>query len=85
MFSLSLLGFAIFPLKGRTRRRTSILAAAMLVVAVGLAGCNGSSNGGTSATSESSIQKVVALDVTENGNPVTVSGLPVDLGKITKR
>jgi Beta-propeller repeat len=86
MFGLSLLGLAMFPVGIRTRRRTSILAAAMLVLAVGLAGCSGGSSGSSGPPpSESSTQKLIALDVTENGNPVTVSGLPIDLGKITKK
>ena len=41
MFGLSVLGLATVPLSIRTRRRTSILAAPMPVLAVGLAGCSG--------------------------------------------
>ncbi len=41
MFGLSVLGLATVPLSIRTRRRTSILAAPMPVLAVGLAGCTG--------------------------------------------
>jgi hypothetical protein len=84
MLGLSLLGFAMFPLSIRTRRRTSILAVAMLMLTFGLTGCGGSSSGAPSA-SKSSTQKLVALDVTENGNPIPVSGLPIDLGRITKK
>jgi hypothetical protein len=58
----------------------------MLVLAVGLAGCSGGSSGSNAPPpSQSSTQKLIALDVTENGNPVTVSGLPIDLGKITRK
>lgn len=86
MFALSLLGFAMFPLSTGTRRRTSILAAVMLMLATGLVGCGGSSGGGgTPSAVESSRQEVVKLSVTENGNQVGVSGLPIDLGKITKQ
>ena len=86
MLGLSLLGFAMFPLSIRTRRRTSILAAAMLVLAVGLVGCSGGSSGGNAPPpSQSSTQKLIALEVTENGIPVPVSGLPINLGKITKK
>ena len=86
MLGLSLLGFAMFPLSIRTRRRTSILAAAMLMLAVGLVGCSGGSSGGNAPPpSQSSTQKLIALEVTENGVPVPVSGLPINLGKITKK
>jgi hypothetical protein len=85
MFALSLLGLAMFPLNTGMRRRTSILAAVMLILASGLVGCSGSSGGGTPSTAQSSRQKVVTLSVTENGNQVGVSGLPIDLGKITKQ
>jgi hypothetical protein len=85
MFALSLFGFAMFPLNTGMRRRTSILAAALLILATGLVGCSGSSGGGTPSTAQSSRQKVVTLSVTENGNQVGVSGLPIDLGKITKQ
>jgi hypothetical protein len=84
MFALSLLGFVIFPMSTGTRRRPSI-AAVMMIVATSLAGCGGSSGGGTPSAAESSRQEVVTLSVTENGNHVGVSGLPIDLGKITKR
>lgn len=85
MLGLSLLGFAMFPLSIRTRWRTSILAAAMLILAVGLVGCSGGSSGSAPPFSESSSQKLIALNVTEDGNAVPVSGLPIDLGKITKK
>jgi hypothetical protein len=86
MLGLSLLGFAMFPLSIRTRRRTSILAAAMLMLAVGLVGCSGGSSGGNAPPpSQSSTQKLIALNVTENGIPVPTSGLPINLGKITKK
>lgn len=85
MFALSLLGLAMFPLNTGMRRRTSILAAVMLILATGLVGCGGSSGAGTPSTAQSSRQKVVMLSVTENGNQVGVSGLPIDLGKITKQ
>ena len=86
VFALSLLGIAMFPLSTGTRRRTSILVAVMLTLATGLVGCGGgSSGGGTPPAAPSSRQKVVALSVTENGNHVGVSGLPIDLGKITKQ
>ena len=86
LFALSLLGIAMFPLSTGTRRRTSILVAVMLTLATGLVGCGGGSSGGeTPPAAPSSRQKVVALSVTENGNQVGVSGLPIDLGKITKQ
>lgn len=86
MFGLSLLGFAMFPFGAKMRRRTSILAAAILMLALGVAGCSGGSSGGNAPPpSQSSTQKLIALDVTENGDPVTISGLPIDLGKITKK
>jgi hypothetical protein len=85
VFALSLLGIAMFPLSTGTRRRTSILAAVMLMLATALVGCSGSSGGGTPSAAQSSRQKVVTLSVTENGNQVGVSGLPIDLGKITKQ
>ena len=83
MFTLSLLGLVIIPLTTKQRRRTAILAAAMLMMATGLVACGGSSGGPPEATSSS--QQVVALDVTEGGNPAGVGGLPVDLGKIKKQ
>jgi hypothetical protein len=55
------------------------------MLATALVGCSGSSGGGTPSAAQSSRQKVVTLSVTENGNPVGVSGLPIDLGKITKQ
>lgn len=82
---LSLLGFAMFPLSIRTRRRTSILAAAMLILAVGLVGCSDGSSDSAPPPSESSIHKLIALNVTEDGNPIPVSGLPIDLGQIAKK
>jgi hypothetical protein len=86
LFGLSLLGFAMFPLSIRTRRRTSILAAAMLMLAVGLVGCSGGSSGNSGPPpSQSSTQKLIALDVTEKGLPIPIAGLPINLGKITKR
>src|SRR5580704_13490805 len=60
MFALSLLGLAMFPLNTGMRRRTSILAAVMLILATGLVGCSGSSGGGTPSTAQSSRQKVVS-------------------------
>ena len=85
MLALSLLGLVITPLTTKTRRRTSILVVATLFLATGLVGCNGSSNGGGEPVFPSSRQEIIALSVTENGNPVGVSGLPINLGRITKK
>jgi hypothetical protein len=84
MFALSLFGFVMAPLSStRQRRRVSMLAAAMIVLATVMAGCGGSSGGAPS--SSASQQELTGLDVTQNSSPVTVSGLPIDLGKIRKQ
>jgi hypothetical protein len=84
MFALSLFGFVTAPLTStRQRRRVSMLAAAMIVLATVMAGC-GSSSGGAPSTSAST-QEVTGVDVTQGGSTVEVSGLPVDLGKIRKQ
>ena len=83
LIALSMLGFVIVPMRRRQRQRIAIAAFAIVAMAAALAGCGGSS-GGPPAVSTSSSQQVVALNITEGVNPVPVSGLPVDLGTVTK-
>ncbi len=84
MFALSLLGMVIAPFSTTARRRRSaIFAAAILMLATGLAGCGGSSSGGPVSTA--STQHVIAMDVTEGGGQVNISGLPLNLGTISKK
>jgi hypothetical protein len=85
MLALSLIGLVFAPLTStRQRRRGSIIAIAVLILATGLVGCGGSSSGG-GTTGASSSQQVVALAITEGGSQVGVAGLPIDLGKIRKK
>ena len=83
ILSLSLLGFVIMPLSDKQRRRASIVAGAILLMATALAGCGGSSGGAPVANA--STQQVIAMDVSEGGNQVGVANLPIDLGKIHKQ
>ena len=86
MLSLSMLGFVILPLSERKRRRASILAGAILLMATALAGCGGSGGGsGGPSGSNASTQQVVAITVSEGGNQVGVGNLPIDLGKVNKQ
>ena len=85
MLALSLMGLVIAPLTSTKRRRNSaILAAAMLALATGVVGCGSSSSSSTS-TSGTSSQSVVALGITEGGNQIEITGLPISLGKVTKQ
>jgi hypothetical protein len=81
--ALSIFGFAILPLGVTTRRRTAVIAAIVVVLATGIVGCGNSSGGAPGQIS--STQEITALDVTENGNAVGVAGLPIDLGRITRK
>jgi hypothetical protein len=86
MLSLSMLGFVILPLSERKRRRASILAGAILLMATALAGCGGGGGGsGGTSGSNASAQQVVAITVSEGGNQVGVGNLPIDLGKVNKQ
>jgi len=82
MLALCLLGLAIRPMRRRQRLRASILTAVMLMLAVSVLGCSGSSGGAPAPNT--SIQQVVSMGVSEGGEPVTVGGLPANLGKIQK-
>jgi hypothetical protein len=82
MLALMMLGCAILPMRQRQRLRASMLSLAMLVLAVTLVACSGSSGGAPSPNA--SAQEVDSMGVTESGQPVTVGGLPADLGKIRK-
>jgi len=86
MLALSLIGLVIAPLTSTKRRRnTAILAAVMLVLAIGIVGCGGSSSSSSSSNGGSSSQDVVAMSVTELGNEIDVAGIPIPLGKVTKK
>jgi hypothetical protein len=78
------LGLVMAPFGGvRSRRRGAIIAAAILMLATGLAGCGGSSSGGQNPTA--STQRVIAMAVTEGGSQISVSGLPLNLGTVSKK
>jgi len=62
-----------------------MLAGALLLIATTLAGCGGGGGSGGTSGSSSSTQKVVAIAVSEGGNPVGVANLPIDLGTIRKQ
>ena len=89
LFSLSLLGFVMVPLSNKQRRRASFLAAVLLIMATAMVGCGGgggSSGGGAAGQpANKSTQQIVAVAVTESGNPVGVANLPIDLGTVTKK
>ncbi len=88
LFSLSLLGFVMVPLSNKQRRRASFLAAALLIMATAMVGCGGGGSSGGAAAGQpanKSTQQIVAVDVTESGNPVGVANLPIDLGTVTKK
>ena len=82
MLALGLLGLAIWPIRWRQRLRASLLLGAVLMLAASLVGCGGSSGGAQAPNT--STQEVVSMNVTEGGAPVTIGGLPIDLGKIHK-
>jgi hypothetical protein len=85
MLSFMLFGFVMLPLGDRKRRQASMLAGALLLIATTLAGCGGGGGSGGTSGSSSSTQKVVAIAVSEGGNPVGVANLPIDLGTIRKQ
>ncbi len=85
MLSLSLLGFVMLPLSDRQRRRAAIMSGAFLLMATALAGCGGGGGSSGATAASSSSQQVVAMDVSEGGNPVGVGGFPIDLGKVNKQ
>jgi hypothetical protein len=84
MLALTLLGFVMAPLTGtRQRRRSAVIAVTILMLATSLLGCGGSSGAGSTTTASG--QHVFAMAVTEGGSQVSVAGLPLDLGKISKK
>jgi len=83
IFALGMLGLVIAPMRKRQRGRVAIAAFAIVAMAAAFAGCGGSS-GGPPPVTTTSAQQIVALDVTEDGNPVPVVGLPADLGTVTR-
>jgi hypothetical protein len=88
MFSLSLLGFIMMPLGNKKRRRASFLALAILLMATAMAGCGGGGSSGAAASGQpanKSTQQIVAVAVSEGGQPVGVANLPIDLGTVTKQ
>jgi hypothetical protein len=84
MLSFSLLGLAMLPFGTRQRRRATLIAATLLLMAAAFAGCGGGggSAGPTGQSSNASTQEISAVGITVNGNPVGVSGLPIDLGTV---
>ena len=84
VLALGMFGLVMAPFGGvRSRRRGAIIAAAILMLATGLAGCGGSSSGGQNPTA--STQRVIAMAVTEGGSQISVSGLPLNLGTVSKK
>ena len=85
MLSFSLLGLAMMPLGNRQRRRATLFATMFLLMAVAIAGCGGGGGGSAAPSGQSSnasTQQISDVGISINGNPVGVSGLPIDLGTI---
>jgi hypothetical protein len=78
----TLLGISL--VRSSERRRLKIVAftAFAIVLAIGAAGCGGSSGGGAPLPRPSSTQTVTAATVTIGGTGQTVGGLPATLGTI---
>lgn len=86
LLGLGLLGMCLAGTSERRRLKIAIFAAMLTVVAIGAAGCGGSSNstpGGNGDGTFSSTQTVESASVTVGGVPQTVGGVPVKLGTIT--
>ncbi|HVB82452.1 MAG TPA: hypothetical protein VNE82_21195 [Candidatus Binataceae bacterium] len=89
--ALGAVGLAMLALPGGTRRRMWLAAALILLLASGAPGCGGTGGGGGDPPTGSSAQSVTAVSAFAltsggiDGPPVTtVTGLPLDLGSITR-
>jgi hypothetical protein len=85
------IGLAMLALPGGTQRRVWLAAALILLLASGAPGCGSTGGGGGDQPTGSSAQSVTALSAFAltsggiDGLPVTtVTGLPIDLGSITR-
>jgi len=91
--SLALLGLGLMIVAPATRRRTMILLALLMVLAASQVGCGDGGGGGTlliptptakPTPKSSSTQVVAAISATGGGGrPVTFTGLPASLGKVS--
>lgn len=88
--ALGALGLAMLAMRETGRRRTWLLAALMLLLVAGEAGC-GTGAGGSDQPTGSSAEAVIAVSamsvpngVVTKPSPVPVFGLPLNLGSITR-
>jgi hypothetical protein len=83
LLGLGLLGICLAGTSERRRLKIAIFAAMLTVVAIGAAGCGGSSSGPNGNGLFSSTQTVESASVKVGSVPQTVGGVPVTLGTIT--
>jgi hypothetical protein len=87
------IGFAMLALPAGWRGRVWVVAAAIILLSAGAPGCGSTGGGGSDQPTGSSAQSVIAVAAiavpfgTGGGatpSPVTVTGLPLNLGSITR-
>lgn len=83
MLCLSLLGMIPACLRVPSKRRVAMVAGAMVLLGVAVAGCGSSSSKSPTPQAPSSTQAITQIQATNNGSGVDFGGLPVVLGTIT--